>query len=52
MAVATLLSNATCLTLDPVVTRGTAMEEGGGGGVGADGTAEAEETGDNGGLKT
>ena len=51
MAVATLLFNATCLTMVPVVTCGTATEEGGGGGVGADGTVGGE-TGDEGGLKT
>ena len=53
MAVATNLFNAICLTMDPVVTCGTAMEEGGEvGGVGVDGTAGAEETGDDGDPKT
>ena len=52
MAVATLLFNATCLTMVPVATtHGTAMEEVGGGGVEADGTVGGE-IGDDGGLKT
>ena len=51
IAVATLLFNATCLTLAPVVTHGTATEgEGEGGGVMAGG--ETVGAGDDGDPKT
>ena len=51
MAVATLLFNAMCLTLAPVVTHGTATEgEGEGGGVMAGG--ETVGAGDDGDPKT
>ena len=52
MAVATLLFNAMYLTMVLVATHGTAMEEGEGEEVGADGTVEGETGEEDGDPKT